>query len=143
MLITVEHGSRRTHLLGATARPTGAWTTQAAPKPADGSQCPSGTAKFLLRDRDTRFTASFDAIHPAVRDRTHPIGSRTLKARPPLSHQNRRGTITESNQPDVGVPNKKDLSATDRGGAVDDPLTSETANFRGSLQVRSIQHPPR
>jgi hypothetical protein len=27
---TVEHGSRRAHLAGVTARPTGAWTTQAA-----------------------------------------------------------------------------------------------------------------
>ena len=29
-LIAVEHGSRRTHLAGVTAHPTGAWTTQAA-----------------------------------------------------------------------------------------------------------------
>ena len=29
-LIAVEHGSRRTHLVGVTAHPTGAWTAQAA-----------------------------------------------------------------------------------------------------------------
>jgi putative transposase len=29
-LIAVEHGSRRAHLVGVTAHPTGAWTTQAA-----------------------------------------------------------------------------------------------------------------
>jgi putative transposase len=29
-LIAVEHGSRRAHLIGVTAHPTGAWTTQAA-----------------------------------------------------------------------------------------------------------------
>ncbi|HZA16742.1 MAG TPA: hypothetical protein VE645_07570, partial [Pseudonocardiaceae bacterium] len=29
-LIAVEHGSRRSHLIGVTAHPTGAWTTQAA-----------------------------------------------------------------------------------------------------------------
>ncbi|MGH3935783.1 MAG: hypothetical protein ACRDS1_12540, partial [Pseudonocardiaceae bacterium] len=27
-LIAVEHGSRRAHLVGVTAHPTGAWTTQ-------------------------------------------------------------------------------------------------------------------
>src|SRR5262245_40227949 len=30
VLIAVEHGSRRAHLLGISAHPTGAWTTQAA-----------------------------------------------------------------------------------------------------------------
>src|SRR4029079_15514922 len=29
-LVAVEHGSRRAHLAGVTAHPTGAWTTQAA-----------------------------------------------------------------------------------------------------------------
>jgi putative transposase len=33
-LIVVEHGSRRAHLAGVTAHPTGAWATQAAPNPS-------------------------------------------------------------------------------------------------------------
>ncbi|HXT46724.1 MAG TPA: hypothetical protein VN748_21850 [Pseudonocardiaceae bacterium] len=33
VLIAVEHGSRRVHLVGVSAHPTGAWTTQAAQLP--------------------------------------------------------------------------------------------------------------
>jgi transposase InsO family protein len=61
-LIMVEHGSRRAHLLGVTAHPSGAWTTQAARNLlVNLGERLTGT-KFLVRDRDTRFTASFDAV---------------------------------------------------------------------------------
>ncbi len=64
-LIAVEHGSRRAHLAGVTAHPTGAWTTQAARNLLMGlSDCVT-TVKFLLRDRDSRFTAAFDAVFAA------------------------------------------------------------------------------
>ena len=64
-LIAVEHGSRRAHLLGVTAHPTGAWTTQAARNlMMDLSECAS-TITFLLRDRDSRFTRAFDAVFTA------------------------------------------------------------------------------
>jgi putative transposase len=61
-LIAVEHGSRRAHLLGVTAHPTGTWTTQAARNLlADLAT----TVTFLLRDRDSRFTRAFDAVFTA------------------------------------------------------------------------------
>jgi transposase InsO family protein len=61
-LIMVEHGSRRAHLLGVTAHPSGAWTTQAARNLLINlSERLTGT-KFLLRDRDSRFTTAFDAV---------------------------------------------------------------------------------
>jgi putative transposase len=61
-LIAVEHGSRRAHLAGVTAHPTGAWATQAARNLLMDLGDRVTTMKFLLRDRDSRFTGSFDAV---------------------------------------------------------------------------------
>jgi transposase InsO family protein len=76
-LIAVEHGSRRTHLAGVTAHPTGAWTTQAARNlMLDLSDRVTSTT-FLLRDRDSRFTPAFDAVFAAdgIRILTSPPGA--------------------------------------------------------------------
>jgi putative transposase len=54
-LIAVEHGSRRTHLIGISTHPTGAWTTQTSRNLMDLGDRVT-TVKFLLRDRDSRFT---------------------------------------------------------------------------------------
>jgi putative transposase len=64
-LIAVEHGSRRAHLAGVTAHPTGAWTTQAARNLMMDLSDRVTTVKFLLRDRDSRFTGTFDAVFTA------------------------------------------------------------------------------
>ena len=65
-LIAVEHGSRRAHLLGVTAHPTGAWTTQAARNLLRDLTDRATTVKFLLRNRDSRFTRAFDEVFAAA-----------------------------------------------------------------------------
>lgn len=61
-LIAVEHGSRRAHLAGVTAHPTGAWTTQAARNLLMDIADRATRVTFLLRDRDCRFTQSCDTV---------------------------------------------------------------------------------
>ena len=61
-LIAVEHGSRRAHLVGVSAYPTGEWTTQAARNLLMDLGERATSVKFLLRDRDSRFTKAFEAV---------------------------------------------------------------------------------
>lgn len=61
-LIVVEHHSRRAHLAGITAHPSSAWTVQAAHNVVMDLGDHVDTVKFLMRDRDSQFTAAFNAV---------------------------------------------------------------------------------
>jgi transposase InsO family protein len=65
VLVFVEHGSRRMHLGGVTANPTGEWTVQQARNLALCLGERFEDIKFLIRDRGSNFTASFDAVFQA------------------------------------------------------------------------------
>jgi hypothetical protein len=62
VLFFVEHASRRVHLAGCTANPTGVWITQQARQFAWTLQERPGSFRFLIRDRDSKFTRDFDAV---------------------------------------------------------------------------------
>ena len=64
-LIVIEHETRRVHLVGITAHPDGAWTTQAARNFLMDLGQRTASVKFLIRDRAGQFTDSFDTVFQA------------------------------------------------------------------------------
>jgi putative transposase len=62
----IEHRTRRVHVLGITRYPTGARATQLARDFTADLEEAGHRFTRLIRDRDARFTATFDAVfHPA------------------------------------------------------------------------------
>ena len=66
VLVFIEHGTRRMHLGGVTASPTSEWTVQQARNLALTLGEGLGDIRFLIRDRGSNFTASFDAVFQAA-----------------------------------------------------------------------------
>ena len=62
VLFFIELGTRRVHLAGCTPNPTAAWVTQQARHLSWQLQDGDFPARYLIRDRDSKFPLAFDLV---------------------------------------------------------------------------------
>jgi hypothetical protein len=74
------------HILGVTEHPDGAWVTQVARNLAGDLEDRRRSFKVLIRDRDTKFTSTFDEVFNAAGMRIIKTPVRSPKAKGVASH---------------------------------------------------------
>ena len=62
VLAVIEHATRRIRIIGVTLNPTGQWTAQQARNLLMDLGEQADRVRFMIRDRGSNFTATFDAV---------------------------------------------------------------------------------
>jgi transposase InsO family protein len=65
VLFFIHHDTRTVRIAGLTAKPAADWVTQQARNVCMELAEHAAAVKFLIRDRDSKFTGSFDAVFAA------------------------------------------------------------------------------
>jgi hypothetical protein len=129
VLAVIEHATRRIRILGVTAHPDNAWVTQMARNLMMDLDEHIHTIKFLLRDRDTKFTVTWDAVFTAA-------GIQILRS-PSEHHARTRSWNAGSAAADVNCSTKRwsGTKATCSGSFVTTrPITTPTGRTAPSVK---------
>jgi transposase InsO family protein len=80
VLFVIELSTREVHVLGVTEHPIGSWVTQVAGNLVSDLADQRRSIKFLIRDRDAKFIASFDEVFRSQGIRAIKVPGRSPRA---------------------------------------------------------------
>ena len=78
----IEHRTRRVHLIGITRHPTSQWAIQLVRNLAGELEEAGCRFTCLIRDRDARFTAAFDAVFASIGTTALPTAPQAPRMKP-------------------------------------------------------------